>query len=43
MNVRIKFKELLITNAVNVDVTCEKIEKRNPDVTIDEAYDDDAP
>ena len=37
MNVKIKFKELVITGAPSIDVACQEIEKRNPDVKIDEA------
>jgi predicted ATP-dependent serine protease len=43
MNVIIKFKELKITEATSVNDVCKKIEQRNPDVIIDEAYKDDAP
>jgi hypothetical protein len=40
MKVRIKFKELVITEAVGIGETCDLVEKRNPDIKIDEAYED---
>ena len=38
MDVCVKFKELIVNNAPSVKEACEVVEKRNPDVKIDEAY-----
>lgn len=41
MTVVIKFKRLRITDSNDVRRVCKLITKRNPDVAIDEAYDED--
>lgn len=37
MNIEIKFKKLIIIGNTSIDEVCKKIEKRNPDMKIDEA------
>ena len=41
MDVIITFKRLVITDATGVGETCDLIERRNPDIQIDEAYTDE--
>jgi len=41
MDIMIKFKELIITDGTTVNEVCKRIEKRNPDITIDEAYENE--
>jgi len=38
MNVMVKFKDLIITDAISIEQVEKLIKKRNPDVEIDEIY-----